>query len=191
VPAVYYGRPDTVEFADQFWLAMEYYNWAWGSPEMNSIGQALLDQGKRINYPHIYQREAREEEDVTEDSKKLGWKTTPLTRKWLISDLVSVIKESAIIIYDIRILEELRVFVYGPDGKPQAQAGEHDDCVITVAGLVQMHRRCPLSYSDELIETKRVKAHRYVIAGQLADDDEELDDPEGFEGMYEDMDEFV
>ena len=190
IPLVYYGRPDTIEFGDQFLMACKYYNYAWASPEMNSIGQSVLDTFKRDGYQFIYQRETKEDTDVTEDHKsKLGWKTTVASRKPMIADLVEAVKQQAIIIYDIRIIEEMRVFIWNKTGKPEASVGEHDDCVITTAGLLQMHQRCPLNEDLSLADEPKPKVGQFAIAGQVDNDDDELDEDEE-SLMYEDMDEF-
>ncbi len=191
VPIVYYGRPDTIEFADQFVLACKYYNYAWASPEMNSIGQSVLDAFKRADYPYIYQREVKEDSYQKKDHKdKLGWKTTLLTKKPMIADLVQVVIDHSLIIYDIRIIEEFRVFIWNSQGKPGASVGEHDDCVIMVAGLVQMHQRCPYNDDLSLTEVAPEKRGHFAVAGQV-DDDDDLDGDDEFESqMYADMDDF-
>ncbi len=190
IPLVYYGRPDTIEFGDQFLMACKYYNYAWASPEMNSIGQSILDTFKRDGYQHIYQRETKEDTDVTVDHKdKQGWKTTVASRKPMIADLVEAAKTSAIVVYDIRIIEEMRVFVWDKNGKPKAAVGEHDDCVITVSGLIQMHQRCPFNEDLSLADPPKEKAGQFAIAGQVDNDDDELDEDDD-SLMYESMDEF-
>jgi hypothetical protein len=177
LPAVYYGRPDTIEFADQFILGCKYYNYPWASPEMNSIGQSVLDAFKRAEYPYIYAREHKEEEVQREDSKKYGWKTTVLTRKPMIADLQEVVKTGALIIYDIRIIGEMRVFVWNKQGKAEAETGEHDDCVVMVAGIVQLDQRCPWNEDLSLADEPAPKPGDYAIAGQV-DADDDLDDDE-------------
>lgn len=190
VPIVYYGRPDTIEFADQFWLACEFYNFAWASPEMNSIGQSVLDAGKRANYPYIYQREHKEEEVVREDSKKYGWKTTTLTRKPMIADLQSVVKEGELTVYDKRIIDELRTFIWNKAGKAVADVGEHDDCVIFLAGLLQLHQRCPLNENDlSIIDEPKGELKNVAVAGQT-DQYDDLDDNDPYDAVYS-TEEFV
>ena len=195
IPAVYYGRPDTIEFGQQFTLACEYYNLAWASPEMNSIGQSLLDQMKMADYPNIYYREKKEEEAAKEDSKKFGWKTTTKTRKPLVADLVKVTRERELVIYDIRVIDEMRVFVYNPQGKPKGMAGETDDCVIMVGGLLQMHIRCPWNTDEDWDheEEKTEKPINVLGASDPGDDDIDDEDFSFLEGedvdesIYEDM----
>jgi len=187
VPITYYGRPDTIEFADQMIMAAKFYNYAWSSPEMNSIGQSVLDAFKRADYPFIYQREYKEETVQRVDSLKLGWKTTTLTRKPMIADLQKVVQEHELIVYDIRFIEEMRVFVWSSQGKPQAETGEHDDCVIDLAGLIQLHQRCPFnedtSWADEDVK------HKKPISVMGAYDDDE-DDRDELDLIYEDMSQY-
>lgn len=187
VPATYYGRPDTIEFADQFILGCKYFNYAWASPEMNSIGQSILDAFKRADYPQIYYREHKEETDQRVDSKKLGWKTTTKTRKPMIADLQKVTQEHELTVFDIRFIEEMRVFVWNPQGKPQAETGEHDDTVITLAGLIQLHQRCPWNEDFSWAEEKEKVVRPITVMGAMDTEDED-EDP--LELLYEDMADF-
>lgn len=186
IVAVYYGRPSTIEFGDQMLYAAKLYNLAWATPEMNSIGQSVLDTFKRDEYPYIYQREHKEDQDVTEDSMLLGWKTTVKTRKPMIADLALVVKECELIVYDLRVLEEMRAFEENASGKPEAATGEHDDCVIMLAGLIQLHQRCPM---NENVEEEASPAdptfNKSLVAGGV-DDFSDMDD-DADESMYEDM----
>lgn len=186
VSATYYGRPDTIEFADQMIMASKFYNYAWSSPEMNSIGQSILDAFKRADYPFIYQREHKEETVQREDSKKLGWKTTTLTRKPMIADLQKVTQEHELIVFDVRFIDEMRVFVWNSQGKPQAETGEHDDCVITLAGLIQLHQRCPLNedLSWDREDTEPIRPISVMGATEPEDDEDGLD------LLYEDMSDY-
>ena len=121
------------------------------------------------------------------DSKKLGWKTTKLTRKPMMADLQKVVQEHELVIYDIRFIEEFRVFMWNPQGKPQAETGEHDDCVITVAGLVQLHQRCPLNEDLSWDREDVVPEQNIAIMGAVAPKDE---DEGELDLLYEDMSEF-
>lgn len=189
VPATYYGRPDTIEFADQFILACKYYNYAWASPEMNSIGQSILDAFKRADYPYIYNREYKEETVLREDSKKLGWKTTTLTRKPMIADLQKVVQEQELTIYDIRFIEEFRVFIWDAQGKPKAETGEHDDCVIDIAGLIQLHQRCPYNEDITWAEEQEKPDQPIAVMGAVGVDDD-YEEGDELEEMFEDMEAF-
>lgn len=185
IPCVYYGRPDTVKFGDQMVLAARFFRHAWATPEMNSIGQSVLDAFKRANYHNIYYRERGEDTDSSEDSDYLGWRTTTLTRKPMIADLVDIVHEDHcdLGIFDIRIINEMRHFIVNKEGKEEADTGEHDDCVMALAGVIQLHKRC-LMVTDEKDEadafgdTSKQQYNAGEVAGgfdtELDDEDDEL-----------------
>lgn len=182
VPAVYYGRPTTIEFGDQMLLAAEFYNYAWATPEMNmGIGQSILDTFKRANYSCIYMREKKEEEIVSEESVLMGWMTTTKTRKPMIADLIEVVNEGGLKIYDIRIIRELRTFVRNSEGKEVADVGQHDDCVLMLAGCIQLYNRCPAGSDDYSWLNKKRKESGKGIAygGEVAEEDDDEDSSPG------------
>lgn len=190
VVAVYYGRPSTIEYGDQLLMGAKLYNLAWATPEMNSIGQSVLDTFKRDEYPYIYQRETKEEEDVRVDAKQLGWRTTTKSRKPMIADLVQSVKEGELRVFDIRVLEEMRMFIENASGKPEAETGEHDDCVIMLAGLIQLHQRCPMNkeMESEYTSNQTESFNKGLLAGGV-DDFSDMNDGAD-DAMYEDMSEY-
>lgn len=188
VPATYYGRPDTIEFADQMIMVCKYYNYAWASPEMNSIGQSILDAFKRADYPFIYSREHKEEEVQRADSLKLGWKTTTKTKKPMIADLQKVTQEHELAVFDVRFVNEMRVFIWNSQGKPEAEVGEHDDCVITLAGLIQLHQRCEFNEDTSWAEVEEKPVRPIAVMGAMEVDDDDGEDI--LDMMYEDMSDF-
>jgi len=189
VPCVYYGRPDTIEFGDQFILACRFFNYAWASPEMNSIGQSVLDAMKRAEYPYIYQREHKQEEVVSEDSKKLGWKTTTLTIKVMVADLQEVAKNNELIVFDIRIIGEMGTYIWNKNGKAEADTGEHDDCVKMLEGLIQMHKRCPFDTDLSLLDEPKKSTAHVAVMGQVDTFDDMQDD--SVEDLAYSVEEFV
>ena len=187
IPMTYYGRPDTIDFGDQMVMASKFFNYAWASPEMNSIGQSVLDCFKRNEYPFLYYREVKEEQDAREDSKNYGWKTTTKTRKPMIADLKKVTDESELRVYDIRFIDEMRVFIWNEQGKPVAEDGENDDCVITLGGLIQLNQRCPVGDDYSWTESEPEKVSEIAVMGGYDLEDDE--DEDGFDLMYEDTSE--
>ena len=106
----------------------------------------------------------------------------------MIADLQEVTREKELKIYDIRFIDEMRVFIWNPQGKPQAEKGEHDDCVITLAGLIQLHQRCPVAedFSWAEQDEERNDINSMAIAGAI-DYDDDLDyDDDGLDLLYED-----
>ena len=191
IPIVYYGRPTTIVFGDQMLMAAKYYNYAWATPEMNmGIGQSILDTFKRDSYSYVYMREKKEEEIVSEESALMGWMTTTKTRKPMIADLIEVVNEAGLKIYDRRIIRELRTFVRNSDGKEVADVGRHDDCVLMLAGLIQLYNRCPEGHDnyDWLGKKKKSGESNIVYGGEGAEEEDEIDSGgRGFDAglMYE------
>ena len=141
--ATFRGQCDTIPYGLQMVRAARFYRMAWASPEVNSCGLAVLNKFKEANYPRIYQRQMKDEELVEQNSEKLGYKTTLLNRKPGIETVKEFFKQLAIIIYDRQVIDECRTFV-NKNGKPQAETGYHDDAVMMLVGLLQLHLQCPI-----------------------------------------------
>jgi len=184
VVATYHGRCDTMEYGQQMLMAAIHYNNAWASPEVNSVGLAVLNELKRAGYNNIYQRQGKEEEHVEEGTPKLGLRITALNRKPYLVTLKQVFRDGDIVIYDQGIIDELRVFV-NKNGKWQAETGYHDDAVMMLLGLVQLHIQCP--FDDGKIHQTSVhhttdpeaipEVHQLAVAGAVDtfEDDDEYD----------------
>ncbi len=62
-----------------------------------------------------------------------GWLTTAITRPRILGHLGSALVETPGIFKSERLLRECRSFVRHASGRAEAQAGEHDDCVMAMA----------------------------------------------------------
>lgn len=109
------------------------YNTAYLVPEANEMGfiEALLQQ----QYPasHFYTRKRDADDPRPPTAHEVGWMTTSTSKTQLISALDRALREMSLIVRDAVTLQELRTFVYLPDGKVAGQQGCHDDCVIALA----------------------------------------------------------
>lgn len=181
--ATFHGQCDTIPYGEQMVRAARWYNMAWASPEINSVGLAVLNEFKRANYPNIYQRQGKEEEYAEQETSQLGVRLTSLNRKPGIERLKRVIVEGAITIYDQEVIDELRVFV-NKDGKPQANIGYHDDSVMMLVGILMLHADCPMGASD----LDQILVHRNSLAPDVVSvtmggiDADEDDDDDVFDG---------
>ena len=63
----------------------------------------------------------------------LGFRTTAGTRPVILAELVEIVREHTGWICDRTTLEEMLSFVRTPQGRPEAQPGAHDDCVMALA----------------------------------------------------------
>lgn len=62
-----------------------------------------------------------------------GWLTTALSRPLMLANLARVLVESPSLFMSRRLLQECRSFTRGRNGRVEASAGEHDDCVLAMA----------------------------------------------------------
>jgi hypothetical protein len=142
-------RIEPAEFGRLLALLGRYFFMASIVPESNNTGIATIDALLAAQYPPglIYHRLKNPDDDPKEQAEKIGWKTTQVTRPQLISWYDAAIREMSIFIRDPIVAAEANTFVIKPSGKPQAQKGCHDDCVIadalTVVGIMQMPKPKP------------------------------------------------
>jgi hypothetical protein len=103
-------------------LAREYRG-ALLAVERNNQGEAVLAHLRATcRYERIFQVEQRD-----------GWLTTSVTRPYMLGKLDAALVESPNLFASERLLRECRSFVRHAGGRVEAQAGEHDDCVMAMA----------------------------------------------------------
>jgi hypothetical protein len=108
-------------------LAKEY-NQALLAVERNNHGMAVLAYlGTIERYPAIY-----------EQGGHAGWLTTAVSRPAMIAQLSAVLATRPEIFSSSRLLAECRTFVRQHDGRAEAAAGAHDDCVMAMAIALQV-----------------------------------------------------
>ena len=94
-------------------------------------------------------------------------------------------------IYDKRVIDELRDFVWDAHGKPCAETGRHDDCVMALGGAIQLHQRCPYNedtyeFLNEREQEDNIKTVSVMGSYDIDPDDED----DETDNMYDDMSEF-
>lgn len=154
VVAIYQGRTDQRELARQAYRAAVWYNEAFVGPEMPA-SMVLLGYFKERNYPNLYNRAIHEDRLSEGESEVLGWRTTSITRKWLVDDFVVATKEGGVKVVFPELLEEMQSFARNKNGRAEALPGEHDDLLFSAMIALQVHKRCPMSarpYRGELTD---------------------------------------
>ena len=124
--AQFHAQVTPDEFGRQLALAGEWYNWAYVNPEMNAgYGAHLVDTMVNEKYPeHLFYRR---------DDNNIGWKTTKVNKKPLLSALDMAIRDKELVINSAETVRELRSFIVKPDGKLEGGAGSKDDRVLSLA----------------------------------------------------------
>lgn len=103
-------------------LAREYGN-ALLVVERNNHGSGVLAYLRGVcRYPRIAQQDGQD-----------GWLTSTITRPRMLGQLGSALVETPGIFSSPRLLRECRSFVRHANGRTEAMAGEHDDCVMAMA----------------------------------------------------------
>ncbi len=122
---------DEDTYAKQMFCLGKYYNEALLAPEVNfsTFPVKLLSL---MGYRKLYVREI---EDEYEGRLKhaFGFRTTPLTRPVIISELIRVLRDNMGLINDEDTLLEMLTFVRNEQLRPEAEQGAHDDCVMALA----------------------------------------------------------
>ena len=112
-----------LELAEQVTLLAREYNNAWLVVERNNHGAGVLAYLHGVcRYARIYQQDGQD-----------GWLTSSLSRPRMIGELGSALVETPGIFSSERLLKECRGFVRLRNGRTEAQAGSHDDCVMAMA----------------------------------------------------------
>jgi hypothetical protein len=103
-------------------LAREYGD-ALVAVERNNHGSGVLAHLRGVcGYQKLYQQGGQD-----------GWLTTAISRPRMLGLLGSALVETPGIFSSERLLRECRSFVRQENGRTEAQAGEHDDCVMAMA----------------------------------------------------------
>ena len=120
------GRMDEDLYARQLYCLGEWYNQALIAVECN-FSRYPIRELEQMGYPNQYAR-------IREDGESgYGFRTTSATRPMILAGLVETVREHVGWLNDPDTLREMLSFVRNRQGRPEAQAGAHDDCVMALA----------------------------------------------------------
>ena len=142
------GQILTDEFGKQLLMLAEWYNMAWGSPEVNSAGLVALKEWR--DYPRLYQRPVALDSDQTANHSRYGWRTTTATRNLMIDSWLAHCRMHPIEGWNGQIevpwkelVDEEQSFVVKPSGKREHDVGAHDDILFAAMIALQVHLDSP------------------------------------------------
>ena len=124
------------QFSKVLYALGKYFNWAYGSPEVNNHGLTVLDRLRFYHYPKLYM-EKRLDRRTKEETERMGWLSTMRNRFTALDTLRRMFADGDIIINSPNTLTEARTFIKQKN-KWQAQAGCHDDCIISLSIAAMM-----------------------------------------------------
>ena len=106
--------------------------------ENNSVGYAVLDKLKDMNYPNIYHSIKSTHEFVEEyqadnmSNAVVGFSMTSKTRPLIVAKMEEFVRNNLIKIYSSRLFSEMRTFVWN-NGKAEAMRSYNDDLIMACA----------------------------------------------------------
>ena len=127
-------------YAKQVYCLGVWYNRALLGVETNFSTYPVREL-ERLRYARQLVRRA--EDTYTHRPKEAyGIKTTAVTRPLILAGLVEEVRDHMELLSDRATLEEMLTFVRSEQGRPQAQEGAHDDCIMALA-IAHYCRRHP------------------------------------------------
>lgn len=143
--ALWAGRVEPVEFGRILYGLGLHYNTAkiavevWPGPGI-ATGAKLVDMG----YKNLFRRVAWDGEKRA-DTSDIGWVTDQRSRYDMLATLQDAIKNKWTVLRSREMLDELYNFIRRGDGRAEARAGMHDDCVIAAAGALHCMKFDPVA----------------------------------------------
>lgn len=143
-------------FAEAMHMLLSYYNDPYYCPESNLDGGTVSEM---IYNQFSYSNMVNEglfgwHTPGSPQALRPGWRNTTRSRQLVLNYLVELIEQGDLIIYDERLLDEMRTMVKNR-GKPEAvkknetrkpgdpESGFYDDCVFAAAGAVFTDKHLP------------------------------------------------
>lgn len=140
-------------FAKQLYALGTWYNTALIAVETNLSTYPVMEL-ERLRYRNQYVRETMD--DYTHQPRRaFGFRTDSKTRPVIIAELIKAARDDITMIADADTLTEMLTFVRNEDYRPEAEAGAHDDCVMSLA--IAHHVRPFQSYLAEAEPEKTVE----------------------------------
>jgi hypothetical protein len=128
-----------------------HYNSALIAPERNNHGLVTCVALRDLDYPYIYTDQVEGTLDQQKDTINIGFFTSERTKPLIIDSLRARDREREIEINDETTLKEMLTFVVTESGKMEAEAGQHDDCVMALAIASYIHegKWTPVEFTDD------------------------------------------
>jgi len=130
---------DPGTFGDILFYLGRYYNNALLCVESNSIGNTTLDRLMQMSYVNLYY-ETKVASMRTQDTTRLGFRTTSASKPRIIGYLKRLIEDLDIDLPSDIIIQELKDYIANDNGKTEALQGSHDDTVMAVAIAMEVLR---------------------------------------------------
>lgn len=124
-------QQNEIEYVKQIYCLGMFYNQALIGLE-NNFSTYPTQKLMELNYPNQY---VRKKEDVYNNKyeKSFGFRTTNITRPYILGQLQEIVHDDIDVIQDIDTLREMLTFIVNDKGRAEAEEGYHDDLVMALA----------------------------------------------------------
>lgn len=130
--AVWHGRMDPVNFADEMMMVGDLYNHAMICPEVEGGGQACMGRILSVGYNNVWLHKTADR--LKGSFNVFGWSTNYQRKQWAIGFLKRLIHDNSILLHDRLTYNQLRNYVQRTDGTWGNSDGiSHDDAVMALA----------------------------------------------------------
>lgn len=129
--AVLKQQYNEIEYVKQVYCLGMFYNQALIGLE-NNFSTYPTQKLTELAYPNQYVRK-KEDRYHTKHEKSFGFKTTAITRPYILAQLQEIVHDNIEVIKDKETLREMLTFIVNENGRAEAEAGYHDDLVMALA----------------------------------------------------------
>jgi hypothetical protein len=137
---IYEGSGSQYELAHQVFSCHKWYHNAIVAPEIPN-GMELLGVLKQLGCEELFETQKGEDTWEPEATESLGWRTTLVTRVWLVEGFKTALFTNAIRLNFPEIIRQARSFIKNKTGKPIHAPGKHDDLLFGAMIALQVHLR--------------------------------------------------
>src|SRR3989344_4057220 len=128
----------------------EYFNNALVVLEINNHGLAVLNELSRLGYMYIF-RQRHFDKVTNEWTRKLGWKTTSVTKPLMIDEFAKALREDEVGLSTAATVSQMLTFVHTDEpGRHSmgSESGQRDDRLISAMLAWQGFKDLPTEFMD-------------------------------------------
>ena len=129
--AVLKQQYNEIEYVKQVYCLGMFYNCALIGLE-NNFSTYPTQKLAELNYPNQFVRK-KEDQYNNKYEKSFGFKTTSITRPYILGLLQEIVHDNIDVIQDKETLREMLTFIVNDKGRAEAEEGYHDDLVMALA----------------------------------------------------------
>lgn len=169
--AVLKQQYNEIEYVKQVYCLGMFYNCALIGLE-NNFSTYPTQKLMELNYPNQYVRK-KEDQYNNKYEKSFGFKTTTITRPYILGRLQEIVLDSIDVIQDKETLREMLTFIVNEKGKAEAETGYHDDLTMGLAITYNIREQQTFKKFERESKYKDIQEQVNKIFGKNIDNIEE------------------